>query len=265
MSLDRTPYEACPLCNAKEFHESKTASCLGHALYDPRLPSIMRWLECNDCRHVYVDGYFEGAALDCLLSKTQESQTPGYNFEHGRYAAADIVDRVIAMAPGRFGPTGFARRWLDVGFGAGHLVTTADEYGFETVGVDARQSSVDALCSLGYDARNCELSAFEKESFDVVSMADVLEHVPYPGAILGEVKRILKPGGALFVSMPNSDCLTWRALDALDANPYWGELEHLHNFSRERLYQLLAHYELYPHSYGVSRRYRACLELVAST
>ena len=45
---------------------------------------------------------------------------------------------------------------------------------------------------------------------DVLSMADVLEHMPWPRAALGRAAQMLRPGGILFLSMPNSDSVSWR-------------------------------------------------------
>ena len=70
-------------------------------------------------------------------------------------------------------------------------------------------------------------------------MADVLEHMPFPKTGLIAARRLLAPGGALFLSMPNMDTMVWRLLHANKVNPYWGEIEHYHNFSRKRLYALL--------------------------
>ncbi len=75
--------------------------------------------------------------------------------------------------------------------------------------------------------------------------------------------RLLDQDGVLFVSMPNFDCSAWRLLDRDNANPYWGELEHYHNFSRSRLYELLQEMNFEPVRYGVSERYRVCMEVVA--
>ncbi len=47
---------------------------------------------------------------------------------------------------------------------------------------------------------------------DVISMADVLEHMPYPKTSLQHAAGLLRPGGLIFVSMPNSDSLSWRYL-----------------------------------------------------
>ena len=56
------------------------------------------------------------------------------------------------------------------------LMATAAEFGYEAVGIDVRSASQELLCELGYDARCCDLRAFDDaDGFDVISMADVLE------------------------------------------------------------------------------------------
>ena len=94
-------------------------------------------------------------------------------------------------------------------------------------------------------------------------MADVLEHMPYPKVGLEAAHRLLQPGGVLLVSIPNMGSAVWKAMDDGNANPYWGEIEHYHNFDRERLYALLAEGGFEPVRYGVSHRYRACMEVIA--
>jgi Methyltransferase domain len=70
-------------------------------------------------------------------------------------------------------------------------------------------------------------------------MADVLEHIPFPKMALAAAHRLLQQDGVLFLSMRNMDSMVWRLLHRNGANPYWGEIEHYHNFSRRRLYALL--------------------------
>ena len=81
--------------------------------------------------------------------------------------------------------------------------------------------------------------------------------------MLRAARRALAPQGVLLLSLPNMDSMLWRALDAQDINPYWGELEHYHNFGRERLDALLRDEGFEPVRYGVSERYRASMEVVA--
>ena len=44
---------------------------------------------------------------------------------------------------------------------------------------------------------------YRDESFDVVTMLAVLEHLPYPRAIVAEICRVLKPGGRLLLTVPS--------------------------------------------------------------
>ena len=97
----------------------------------------------------------------------------------------------------------------------------------------------------------------------VLSMADVLEHLPFPKEGLQTAHRLIEPGGVLFISMPNTESMPWRLMNRAAANPYWGEVEHYHNFSRSRLYRLLEDMGFKPLRYGVSERYRACMEVIA--
>ena len=97
----------------------------------------------------------------------------------------------------------------------------------------------------------------------MVSLADVIEHFAFPRQALEHAATLLAPRGLLFVSTPNMDSAVWRALDAQQANPYWGELEHFHNFSRQRLYSLLEEHGFEVVHYSVSERYRVCMEVIA--
>lgn len=49
---------------------------------------------------------------------------------------------------------------------------------------------------------------FAAESFDMVTMFDVLEHIPDDQGAIAEAWRVLKPGGTLLISTPNQS--TWR-------------------------------------------------------
>jgi hypothetical protein len=94
-------------------------------------------------------------------------------------------------------------------------------------------------------------------------MADVLEHVNYPTPFLEHARNLMTEKGTLLISMPNSGAPLWQSWNARGANPYWGELEHYHNFSRDRLYSLLEQTGFRPLKYGISERYRCCMEVIA--
>lgn len=254
----RIPFESCPLCGSEQAELVKVADASMHPLYTPELPPKLEWIRCTRCAHVFVRDYFNDAALAHMFSGALAHQTPGHDVMRAREVSARIVEALSQLRPCRDG------KWLDVGFGDGALITTASEFGYETTGLDLRPSVVESMRALGFDAHAVPIESFESAArFDVVSMADVLEHMPFPKQALTAARRLLADDGLLFVSMPNMDAFAWRDLDARGTNPYWSELEHVHNFGRARLYALLEEMGFEPFHYGISRRYVVCMEVIA--
>ena len=65
-------------------------------------------------------------------------------------------------------------------------------------------------------------------------------HAGRPRKALQQAHGLLAEGGVLFISLPNRDCLSWKVMDRTGTNPYWGELEHFHNFDRAGQYSTAA-------------------------
>jgi SAM-dependent methyltransferase len=255
----RTPYAGCPLCAEPELAELRVADCSAHPLYDPRLPPTLRWMRCTACAHVFVDGHFTEEASAILFARANPHQLPGWSTDQSsRLVHGRVVASVVRWRPRPGG------RWLDIGFGNGQLLQAADEFGFEAVGLDLRREAVEALRELGFEAHCEDLQRFDAPTFDVISLADALEHMPFPKQALLRIRDLLAADGHLFLSMPNQDCFAWRVYDHHGANPYWREIEHLHNFGRRRLHALLAECGFEPQAYGVSERYIAGMEVVAA-
>ncbi len=254
----RVLYTQCPLCEGSALVDLRSDVCSHHPLYHSELPDTISWRGCETCGHIFTDGYFTPEAFAKVLESSNPSQVPGTATQSARPLAARIVRRVSQIR-GELGG-----RWLDVGVGDGALLTTAAEFGYDAVGLELRPHNAEILNGHGYDVRLSELSELDAaERFDVISLADVLEHMPYPAQTLRAAWERLAPGGQLFVSMPNVDSFAWKALDESGSNPYWAEIEHYHNFSREHLYWLLRHNGFEPCDYGVSERYRAGMEVIA--
>lgn len=118
---------------------------------------------------------------------------------------------------------------LDVGCGDGGFMSLAAARGFKPAGFDYDQRVVALAREKGLeDAQAMEFSSFcagrRAGEFDAITLFDVLEHTPEPGWFLGELKRLLKPGGHVAITLPN----------ALRPIP-WGREEHdfpPHHFTR---------------------------------
>ncbi len=103
---------------------------------------------------------------------------------------------------------------LDVGSGAGGFVVGCQQLGYRAFGVEPDRIGAGArLTSIQIAARrivaNVFVSAigeglpFPDGCFDLVTLNQVVEHVPDQLAVLREAARVLRPGGAIYVACPN--------------------------------------------------------------
>ena len=106
---------------------------------------------------------------------------------------------------------------LDIGCGHGFLLRAFQQQGCEVLGTEFS----DGACRYAREVLNIPVRVgllqdlnFPDQSFDVVVMWHVLEHVSDPRPTLAEISRILKPGGLFLVGVPNSDSLEARLTKA---------------------------------------------------
>lgn len=101
---------------------------------------------------------------------------------------------------------GRAGRVLDVGCGPGHLLAQFRALGWQAVGTEmSAEAAAIPRGRHGLDVRAGELRslALPAASFDAVVSWHTLEHMRDPLGVLDEIVRVLKPGGLLFVSVPD--------------------------------------------------------------
>ena len=255
----RILYECCPMCDSRKITRDRIMDCTSRVSFSNVLPRLVTWMKCGECGHSFTDGYFSEPALEELLRYLHESQVFRLDdAETMRQVTARMVQRVVEQTSITQG------KWLDVGFGNASLLLACEEFGFEPVGYDLRQETVDAINKYGYDFLCGEISRDTLYGgYSVISLADVLEHTPYPLDVLRDAHRLLRQGGAIFVSCPNCESFVWRVLTEANANPYWTEVEHYHNFGRKQLFGILEKLGFNSLTYGISDRYRMGMEITA--
>lgn len=88
---------------------------------------------------------------------------------------------------------------LDIGCGSGHFLRSIKDISTNRFGIDEHSySTADHTVKEG-DARALP---FEDGSMDLVTMLDVLEHIPESDTALGEVRRVLDRGGLFLLTVP---------------------------------------------------------------
>lgn len=139
---------------------------------------------------------------------------------------------------------GPGRKVLDLGCRDGAL-TSRYAQGNEVVGVDADREALAEAEKLGIETRWADLDEplpFEDASFDVVVAGELLEHLRDPGRLVGEVLRVLRPGGTFVASVPNAYRLKNRLRFMLGRKPE-DDPTHLQMFSAADVQQLLAGFD----------------------
>jgi methionine biosynthesis protein MetW len=139
---------------------------------------------------------------------------------------------------------GPGRRVLDLGCRDGAL-TQAYLEGNEVIGVDADRDALAEAARRGIETHWADLDQpldFPAASFDVVVAGELLEHLRDPRRVVGEVRRVLRPGGTFVASVPNAYRLKGRLL-FLFGRPPENDPTHLQMFSATDVRALLGAFE----------------------
>ncbi|PTM06013.1 MAG: methyltransferase [Bacteroidetes bacterium] len=129
---------------------------------------------------------------------------------------------------------------LDIGCGTGDFLKTAKHDGWTVSGIEpnenARQIANTKTDNEVYDVE--QLLKFKKQSFDVITLWHVLEHLPKLDEQLSILKNLLKEKGTLIIAVPNH-----KSFDATHYNKFWAAYDaprHLWHFNQISISKLFA-------------------------
>jgi len=219
------PAPGCGLCGGRlEFYLAR-----GERHYE----------RCRRCGFLVIP---EGVATDARGATIYESESSvfeadgnaGYYFDHEANLANSrrklaFVERHLAKGSSL----------LDAGANFGHFLSVAGER-YRARGFDLSAAAV-AWSRRHFGVDNVVGSVYqppeEGAPFDAVSSWDVVEHLADPGQALRRLRGLLRPGGWLFLSTPDSGSLVARLLGR--RWHYLDPVQHVSVFSRENLRALV--------------------------
>lgn len=223
---------ACPYCGAqsstmlfREYGSIEIVRCECSLIYtSPRIrsPEQIYWGD--------ADAYVREARL-IFEGRAAHHRDPNYLEE------LELIER--------FSPRGTL---LDVGCNMGMLLRLARERGWDGVGVEPSPSLAGiAREQFDLEVLNCFLSEVPEAHdarYDVVALSDVFEHVSEPLNMLADVRRLLKPDGALYVKVPNArfNVLKQRVAQARGRSlqhGVWDSYEHVVHYTDKTLRRML--------------------------
>jgi SAM-dependent methyltransferase len=216
---------ACPLCGNRDGEFERELA--GFTLQ-----------RCSSCRFVYTNPrptddeltrHYSGADGEQLIAHYSRVVTPSVLGQYRK--TLEQIERVVPEKG----------RLLDLACAAGYFYEQAALRGWEAHGVDLGEWALEATRRRGLPNMHVGLLSeigFPAHHFDVVHSAQMLEHLTDPSAILADIKRVLRPGGVLYVDVPNYHTLSIR----LGRDDFWlnNPPEHLNYFTPKTLRRLLA-------------------------
>lgn len=201
----------------------------------------------EDLAALYGDDYFQtvafqGRVSDALVAYRPTGGPPRLEAIRAArlraYEAAHVAD--LAAWSATLNPARRRVRLLDVGCGAGGVLAAARDVGWTAVGVEPSVAAARLAAQRGLTVLPTDLpdAGLPDAAFDIVHVREVLEHVTDPLALLQAARRVLRPGGLLYIQVPN-DLEGYRV--ALFRRIWWVVPPfHLWYFSFDTLDRLLA-------------------------
>lgn len=205
------------------------------------LPGMFRLVKCRRCGLIRQNPRLAWESLKNYYSGDYLSYAPLIKDEASRWRR---LDRRYGMWKQRRVVERFHRggRLLDVGCGTGIFLEEALRSGrWQVTGIEpTAQAAAYARQALGVEVHQGRFSeaALPEDSFDVITMWNVLEHLPAPVADLRHARRLLRQNGCLVFTIPNVE-----SLEASLFGSYWVGWDlprHLYLFPRHTLGRLLA-------------------------
>ena len=206
----------CPFCgkDRPEFYQSGPDRAYA-------TPGRFQLVRCRSCRLVYlnprppedeISGLYPPDYGPHQVVRSRLGLLRRIDVSYGISKRARFVERYV-------GRRGYA---LDFGCGTGEFLVDLKSRGWRVVGQEVSANAARLAIEAGLDIRTCKLEecGFEAESFDLVTLWDVIEHLHDPLSALHEIRRILRPSGTLVLSTPDL-----KSLDSRLFSGWWHGLE----------------------------------------
>ncbi len=204
------------------------------------LPGIHREVRCADCALVFLNPMYSDEELAKLYEALDENYF-AYQDHFKTNWLKQLTKKLLGYYTGTKDPHfRTPGTFLDLGCGSGWFVNEMANGGWQSYGVEINEQAAKfAQQSKGLNIFCGSLpeAGFPSAHFDYVRANHSFEHITSPDETLREIHRILKPGGKLFIGVPNIEGMNARIF-----RQYWWHLAapvHAFSYSRRTLCGLL--------------------------
>lgn len=185
-------HSAKVMCNICGSHSDWLMYKRGYDLY-----------RCKSCSHIFVYPIPSKKELQKIYSFEcgYHAQKPfifseNYNFENKFEKALEMI-----------GSEKNSGLILDVGCSNGEFCVLAKRRGYKTLGIELNPDSAAIARMNGIEVRNgtLEFIKLPDNSFDIIHLGDLIEHIPDVHEFMDKIKTIIMHGGLLYIQTPNHD------------------------------------------------------------
>jgi 2-polyprenyl-3-methyl-5-hydroxy-6-metoxy-1,4-benzoquinol methylase len=200
----------CPVCESS--HLSFAFSAPTTRGLDQRQWSVF---ECSSCGHQFMNPQPSWQELQVYYNNEYIAYQPA----HGSEDSNDEREVAKAKRNGfiRHIPVPAGLRVLDVGCGGGWFLRICKELGAIVQGVEPSEYATEMARKQGLQVFCGTLEEYigqapDDTQFDIITANHVVEHLPDPVKTLRSMKRVLAPGGYVWIAVPNAAYPICRAL-----------------------------------------------------
>ena len=168
---------------------------------------------CPSCGQL-VSNCSQDEYQNSLKKWDTEHGTMPKNHEAARFRK--VSGRILGKALQLLNANGTTLKMLDIGCSSGARMAAAADLGFIVSGVEPAPEAAQTAKNAGYDVYQGYLNEanYPSETFDVITLFEIVEHIDTPIDMLNECHRILRPGGIIIINTPNSASWTARFMKA---------------------------------------------------
>lgn len=194
-------YKICPACDMKvhSFFCTKNS----HGIY-----------KCRECQMLGIyplpSGLEDTVYNDDYFSSAEHGF--GYmNYDEDKEPMRPVFESYLADLDKYTTRKG---KLLDIGAATGFFMDIANKKGWTTEGIDISGYAAKVARSKGLNVKHGVLdnNSFKENDFDVITMWDVIEHLPDPISTLNIVGKLMRDNGILLINTPDSGSLYARLL-----------------------------------------------------
>jgi 2-polyprenyl-3-methyl-5-hydroxy-6-metoxy-1,4-benzoquinol methylase len=224
-------FEACPVCadrtqlfaTIRHLPHDRCRAC-GFRFANPYPPETV-------CDQFYNSGFFSN-----YRTLEERKRREDRYFSMSMYTDPRELARIVASHS--------PERVLDYGCGTGaFLALLRDEFGIQGDGLEIGESARESAREYGLDVAS-SVEELACDSYDMVLLLEVIEHVPNPGKFFGEVAKLVSTGGMIVITTPAVDNILGSGFPELCA--HYTAPSHVSLFTIEAMRQLLARFSFNP-------------------